>query len=216
MRQQGKDNVYVVDDEEPIRRSLSLLLRSAGFTVQVFDSAADFLSAAVNGLPFGCVLLDVRMPDMDGMALQRVMTERGLKYPTVIVTGHGDIALAVTALKAGACDFVEKPYTASSIIGATESALTRLDESAAQTGENADAKARIAKLSTRELEVLMGLVAGRPNKIIAFDLSLSIRTIEFHRANLMEKLAAGSLSEAVRLALSAGIWPRSGDGAGRI
>ena len=202
-----------MDDEEPIRRSLGLLLRSAGFTVQVFETASAFLAAAMEVLPFGCLLLDVRMPGMDGMALQTVLTERGIRYPTVIVTAHGDVALAVSAMKAGASDFLEKPYTASSIIEVVENALKRGDEGDARSSEAADAAARIAALSARETEVLLGLVAGKPNKIIAFDLQLSTRTVEFHRANLMEKLAVRSLSEAVRLALAAGIWPRSGNAA---
>lgn len=213
MIQTRRGQVYVVDDEEPIRRSLGLLLKSAGFTVQVFETASAFLAAAMEGLPFGCLLLDVRMPGMDGMALQTVLTERGIRYPTVIVTAHGDVALAVSAMKAGASDFLEKPYTASSIIEVVENALARGDEGDARSSEAADAAARIAALSARETEVLLGLVAGKPNKIIAFDLQLSTRTVEFHRANLMEKLAVRSLSEAVRLALAAGIWPRSGNAA---
>ncbi|RZA30734.1 MAG: response regulator [Proteobacteria bacterium] len=213
MIQTRRGQVYVVDDEEPIRRSLGLLLKSAGFTVQVFETASAFLAAAMEGLPFGCLLLDVRMPGMDGMALQTVLTERGIRYPTVIVTAHGDVALAVSAMKAGASDFLEKPYTASSIIQVVENALARGDEGDARSSEAADAAARIAALSARETEVLLGLVAGKPNKIIAFDLQLSTRTVEFHRANLMEKLAVRSLSEAVRLALAAGIWPRSGNAA---
>ena len=213
MIQTRRGQVYVVDDEEPIRRSLGLLLKSAGFTVQVFETASAFLAAAMEGLPFGCLLLDVRMPGMDGMALQTVLTERGIRYPTVIVTAHGDVALAVSAMKAGASDFLEKPYTASSIIEVVENALARGDEGDARSSEAADAAARIAALSARETEVLLGLVAGKPNKIIAFDLQLSTRTVEFHRANMMEKLAVRSLSEAVRLALAAGIWPRSGNAA---
>lgn len=207
MRELDKGNIYIVDDEEPIRRSLALLLKSAGFATQAFDSATSFLSAAMNGLPFGCVLLDVRMPGMDGMALQHVMIERSLKYPTVIVTAHGDVALAVSAMKAGACDFVEKPYTATIIINAAKNALLRWDEGAARFNEATNAKARLSSLSARETEVLLALVGGQPNKIIAYNLKISTRTVEFHRANLMEKLNVGSLSEAVRMTLSAGIWP---------
>ncbi len=212
----SKGNVYVVDDEAAVRRSLALLLKSAGFTVRDFDSADAFLTAATEGLPFGCLLLDVRMPGMDGLALQSAMTEKRLQFPIVIVTAHGDVALAVSAMKAGACDFIEKPYTASSIIGAAESALKRRDELVARAEEAADAAARIATLSPRETEVLLGLVAGQANKVIAFDLDVSTRTVEFHRANLMEKLAVGSLSEAVRLALAAGLWPRPSAAAGEV
>lgn len=204
----SKGTVYVVDDEASIRRSLTLLLKSAGFEVRAFDTADAFLGAATAGLPFGCLLLDVRMPGMDGLALQATLTERGLRFPIVIVTAHGDVALAVSAMKAGACDFIEKPYTAASILGAAESALKRRDEPQARADEAKDAAARLGALSPRETEVLLGLVAGQANKVIAFDLKVSTRTVEFHRANLMQKLQVGSLSEAVRLALAAGLWPR--------
>lgn len=204
----SKGNVYVVDDEAAVRRSLALLLKSAGFAVRDFDSADAFLTAAGEGLPFGCLLLDVRMPGMDGLALQAALKERHLQFPIVIVTAHGDVALAVSAMKAGACDFIEKPYTAASILSAAESALQRRDETLARAEEAKEAVSRIATLSPRETEVLLGLVAGHANKVIAFDLDVSTRTVEFHHANLMEKLGVRSLSEAVRLALAAGLWPR--------
>ena len=196
---------YVVDDELLVRRSLVLLLGSAGFPVQAFGSAEEFLRAAGLGLPFGCVLLDIRMPGMDGMALLREMAVRGLRLPVVVVTGHGDVPLAVSAMKAGACDFIEKPYTGEAILLATEAALGRGDEEQARAREAAEAAARLATLTPRETDVLLGLVAGRQNKVIALDLGLSPRTVEMHRANAMTKLGARSLSEAVRLALSAGL-----------
>jgi two-component system response regulator FixJ len=201
---------YVIDDDASVRRSLSLLLTSSGFQVQAFASAAAFLRAAeppASGLPFGCVLLDIRMPEMDGMALLRAMPARGLRLPVVVVTAHGDVPLAVEAMKAGACDFVEKPYTAEAILRAAEAALGRGDEERARAREAATAAARIATLSPRETEVLLGLVAGRQNKVIALDLGLSPRTVEIHRANVMEKLGAQSLSEVVRAALLAGLHP---------
>ncbi len=195
---------YVVDDEPTVRRSLALLLRSADFAVQDFDCGEAFLCAAA-ALPFGCVLLDLRMPGMDGLAVQREMAVRGIKLPVVVVTAHGDVALAVQAMKAGACDFIEKPYDAEVILLAAEAALTRGGEERARARDAADAASRVAALTPREAEVLHGLVAGRSNKVIAFDLGVSSRTVEIHRANLMTKLGARSLSEAVRIALSAGL-----------
>ena len=201
---------YVVDDEPTVRRSLALLLRSAGFKAQDFDSGEAFLRA-VAGLPFGCVLLDLRMPGMDGLGVQREMAARGVALPVVIVTAHGDIALAVQAMKAGACDFIEKPYEADAILQAVEAALARGDEERARTRDAENAAALVAALTPRESQVLQGLLAGHPNKIIAFGLSVSPRTVEIHRANVMAKLGARSLSEAVRIALSAGLKPGRGD-----
>lgn len=206
---QAERVAYVVDDEPTVRRSLALLLRSADFTVQDFDCGEAFLRAVAT-LPFGCVLLDLRMPGMDGLAVQREMAARKVKLPVVVVTAHGDVALAVQAMKAGACDFIEKPYDAEVILQAAEAALARGDEERARTRDAAEAASRIAALTPREAEVLQGLVAGRPNKIIAFDLGVSPRTVEIHRANLMGKLGARSLSEAVRIALSAGLGTGNG------
>lgn len=202
----GDRVAYVVDDEATVRRSLAVLLRSAEFTVQDFNCGDAFLRAVAT-LPFGCVLLDLRMPGMDGLAVQREMAARGVRLPIVIVTAHGDVALAVQAMKAGACDFIEKPYDAEVILKATEAALARGDEERARAREADDAAARVAALTPREAEVLQGLVAGHSNKAIAFDLGVSPRTVEIHRANLMAKLGARSLSEAVRIALSAGLGP---------
>lgn len=201
----GARVAYVVDDEAAIRRSLALLLRSAGFTVQSFESGDGFLRAAAQGLPFGCVLLDLRMPGMDGLALQHALSEQSVRLPVVIVTAHGDVPLAVQAMKAGACDFIEKPYTADAILRAAEAALGRDDEERARARERAEAAARVGALSPREREVVLGLLAGRPHKVIAYDLGLSPRTVEIHRANAMAKLGASSLSDAVRIALAAGL-----------
>lgn len=195
---------YVVDDEPTVRRSLAVLLRSADFTVQDFDCGEAFLRAAAS-LPFGCVLLDLRMPGMDGLAVQRGMAAQGIKLPVVVVTAHGDVALAVQAMKAGACDFIEKPYDADVILQAAEAALARGDEERARARDAEEAASRVAALTPREAEVLQGLVAGQPNKIIAFDLGVSPRTVEVHRAKLMAKLGARSLSETVRIALCAGL-----------
>lgn len=200
---------YVVDDEGAVRRSLSLLLRSAGFEVRGFESGEAFLSAAAipGGLPFGCVLLDMRMPGLDGLGVQREMAARGLRLPVVVVTAHGDVALAVQAMKAGAADFIEKPYDDEAILRTAEAALARGDEERARARGAAEAAARVATLTSREREVLDGLVAGRANKEIARILGVSHRTVEIHRANLMEKLGARGLSEVVRMALSAGLEP---------
>ena len=208
----GNRIAYVVDDEATVRRSLKLLLRSADFTVRDFESGDAFLHAAtMETLAFGCVLLDLRMPGIDGLAVQREMIAQGMKLPVVIVTAHGDIQLAVQAIKAGACDFVEKPYDTETILQAVEAALIRGDEEWARARDADEAALRVAALAPREVEVLQGLVAGRQNKMIAFDLSLSVRTVEVYRASLMAKLNARSLSEAVRIALSAGLGTMNGD-----
>ena len=203
----GGQVVHVVDDDGAVRRSLALLLRSVGFAVQTHESGDAFLRAAAapGGLRLGCVLLDLRMPGTDGLAVQREITARGLGLPVVVVTAHGDVPLAVQAMRAGACDFIEKPYQGEAILRAVEAALSRGDEERARGREAADAAARLSKLSPRELDVLRGLVAGRQHKVIAFDLGISPRTVEVHRANLMDKLGVRSLSEAVRVALAAGL-----------
>ncbi|MDJ0389338.1 response regulator [Roseomonas sp. E05] len=202
----GEERIaYVVDDEEVVRRSLVLLLRSAGFAAWAFPSGEAFLRASAEGLPFGCVLLDLRMPDLDGLSVQRRIVAQGLDMPVIIVTAHGDVPLAVEAMKLGASDFIEKPYDGEALLQATEHALARGAEARARSREAAEAAERIAMLTTRELEVLRGLIAGKQNKEIARDLGLSPRTVEIHRANVMEKLAVRSLPEAVRIALSAGV-----------
>jgi two-component system response regulator FixJ len=201
---------YVVDDEPAVRRSLALLLGSAGYAVETFDGGDAFLRRADRDLPFGCVLLDVRMPEIDGVAVQREMVARGLRHPVVVITAHGDVPLAVRMMKAGACDMLQKPFSGDSLLRAATAALGRRD--AAE--EARAAEQRIAALSPRESEVLHGLVAGRQNKIIALDLGISPRTVEIHRANLMTKLQVRSLSEAVCMALAAGIRPSGGVQAG--
>jgi len=198
---------YVVDDEEGVRHSLTLLLRSASYAVETFETGDAFLRAAGPDLPFGCVLLDIRMQGADGLQVQRVLAERGLPHPVVMITAHGDVPLAVQAMKAGACDFIEKPFTAEEILRAAEAALERGACTQADAREAAEATARIAALSPREGEVLQGLVAGRQNKMIAQDLGISPRTVEIHRGNLMAKLGVHSLPEVVRIAIAAGVRP---------
>jgi two-component system response regulator FixJ len=198
---------YVVDDGAAVRRSLTLLLRSAGYEVETFEDGETFLEAAFSGLPFGCVLLDVRMPGLDGLSVQRALSERRLPHPVIVISAHGDVPLAVEAMKAGARDFIEKPFDGDDILHAVEAALQHGSATQAEAREAAEAAARIASLSGREAEVLQGLVAGRQNKIIAQDLGISPRTVEIHRGNLMSKLGARSLPEAVRMALAAGLRP---------
>ncbi|NYI23733.1 response regulator [Sphingobium indicum] len=196
--------IYVVDDDEAIRRSLSFMLKTSGFMVKLFEGGLPFLKEAA-GLEPGCVLLDVRMPDMDGLAVQRELRARGVMLPVVIMTGHGDIDMAVTAMKAGASDFIEKPFEKAALLGCVEAARR---VAVADRGANAraeDARARLNILTEREREVLHGLVEGLPNKTIAYDLAISPRTVEIHRANLMQKLEVKSLAEALRIAFHAGV-----------
>ena len=201
----GERRAYVVDDEAVVRRSLVLLLRSAGYETEAYASGEAFLAASDPAPAFGCVLLDLRMPGMDGLSVQRALVARGWDLPVIIVTAHGDVPLAVEAMKHGASDFLEKPYESELLLRATEGALSRGAERRARQDEAADAARRVASLTGRELEVLTGLIAGLQNKEIARELDLSPRTVELHRANLMEKLSARSVAEAVRMGLSASV-----------
>jgi len=196
--------IYVVDDDEAIRRSLSFLLKTSGYVVRLFEGGVAFLKEAAD-LPPGCVLLDVRMPDIDGLEVQRELRARGVMLPVVIMTGHGDIDMAVAAMKAGASDFIEKPFEKAALLGCVEAArrVAVADRGAGARAE--DARARLNVLTDREREVLDGLVEGLPNKTIAFDLGISPRTVEIHRANLMQKLEVKSLAEALRIAFHAGL-----------
>lgn len=199
-----EQRVYVVDDEEAVRRSLGFLLRTSGYQASLFASGTEFLREA-RGLEAGCVLLDVRMPEMDGLEVQREMAARGITLPVIVLTGHGDITTAVQAMKAGAVDFLEKPFEKAALLTALEAGFARVD----QVGEGADAAraagVRLAALTARERDVLAGLAKGLPNKTIAYDLGISPRTVEVHRANLMTKLEVRSLSEALRIAFAAGM-----------
>jgi len=196
--------VHVIDDDEAVRRSLALLLFSAGHTVKTYPSAEGFLDALPQTMD-GWIVVDVRMPGMDGLQLQEHLALVGVHLPVVVVTGHADIALAVRAMKAGARDFIEKPYTNDRMIEAVSAALAsgRLDLTRARRSN--EARMRIERLSGREHDVLRELVAGRPNKLVAHALNISPRTVEIHRANMMEKLGVRSLSEAVRIFIAAGL-----------
>ena len=198
--------VYIVDDDEAVRDSLSVLLESKAYTVGSFGSAPEFLAAAPS-LPLGCLIVDIRMPEMDGLELQQRLIERTLNFPMIVITGHGDVPLAVRAMKAGAVDFIEKPFTSEVILDSLEAAHARLATPNEEDPAVAAAAAKLALLSPREREVLVGLVAGLPNKSIAYDLAISPRTVEIHRARVMDKMGARSLSQLVRLALAAGVRP---------
>lgn len=196
--------VYVIDDDAAMRDSLDFLLDSAGFTVTLFDEAAVFLKQ-LPGLSFGCVVSDIRMPGIDGIDLLRTLKSMRSDLPIIIMTGHGDIPLAVEAIKLGALDFLEKPFEDERLIGAIRTAFKAGEDSARSKGIASDLAARIASLSQRERQVMDGLVAGLSNKLIARDYAISPRTIEVYRANVMTKMQARSLSELVRLAVRAGI-----------
>jgi two-component system, LuxR family, response regulator FixJ len=201
-------HVYIVDDDEAVRDSLALLLAAQAYAVSSFASAQEFLAAAPS-LPSGCLIADIRMPGMTGLELQRRLNQRALHFPTIVITGHGDVPLAVRAMKEGAIDFIEKPYAVEAILGGIELALARLDERHPSEPAATEAAARLALLTPREREVLEGLLAGLPNKSIAYDLAISPRTVEVHRARVMQKLRGRSLSEVIRLALAAGVSPRA-------
>ena len=195
-----KRYVYVIDDDTAMRDSLAFLLSSAGFDVVVFKSAAEFLLAGTD-LDFGCVLSDVRMPGIDGIEFLRQLRTRGQTIPVIVMTGHADVALAVQAMKEGASDFIEKPFDDQVLIDAIRSALDNRNQVGATHPQSAEIHGRMTALSERERQVLDGLVSGLPNKTIAYDLGISPRTVEIHRANVMSKMGAGSLSHLVRMAL---------------
>jgi two-component system response regulator FixJ len=196
--------IHIVDDEEAIRRSAGFMLKTSGYAVSTYASGDAFLQAAKDAEP-GCVLLDVRMPGMDGLEVQKVMAERGIAMPVVVLTGHGDITVAVRAMKGGAVDFIEKPFEKAVLLTAITAAFERLDDVEARAARASDAAVAIAALTSREQDVLKGMAQGLPNKTIAFDLGISPRTVEVHRANLMGKLQVKSLSEALRIAFAAGL-----------
>jgi two-component system response regulator FixJ len=196
--------VFVVDDDADVRDSVCALLESAGLVSEPYDSALAFLAAYEPGR-HGCVIADVRMPDMDGMALQEELLKRGSNLPVIVVTGHADVPLAVRAMKAGAADFIEKPFDDEALISSVRRALAQAVSTREQASIAQRATALIASLSARERQVLELLVAGRSNKVIAYELDISPRTVEIHRAHVMEKMEAKSLSDLVRAALAAGI-----------
>ena len=192
--------VHVVDDEEPVRNSLAFLLTTSGFAVRTHESAGAFLEVAPD-IHGGCLITDLRMPEMDGVELLRSLRDRGIALPAVVITGHGDVQMAVEAMKSGALDFIEKPYSdevlIASIARVVELAATRVKNEA----DLSAARERLASLSERESQVLRGVVAGQPNKTIAYELGISPRTVEVYRAGLMAKMQAKSLPDLVRIVL---------------
>jgi len=196
--------VHVIDDDEAVRQSLAFLLGTAGLEVRTYDSATAFLDALPNVVA-GCVITDVRMPVVGGLELLRRLRKLKLAVPVIVITGHGDVPLAVEAMKMGAADFLEKPFDDEALLASVRSALNALDRDRKREVERSEIESRLSGLSSREREVLEGLVAGQANKQIAHALGISPRTIEIYRANLMTKMQAASLSDLVRMAMIAGV-----------
>ena len=196
--------VHIVDDEDAIRRSASFMLRTSGFAVETWPTGIAFLKE-VRHVEQGCILLDVRMPEMDGLEVQAALADKGITMPVIILTGHGDVTIAVRAMKCGAVDFLEKPFERAVLLGSIEAAFERLTAAGGRTTKASAAQVLLGVLTAREKEVLAGLAQGLPNKTIAYDLGISPRTVEVHRANLMTKLDVRSLSDALRIAFAAGM-----------
>jgi two-component system, LuxR family, response regulator FixJ len=196
--------VLIVDDDKGVRASLAALLRTAVLEVETFGSGQEFLQAWTPEC-YGCVLIDVRMPGMSGLQLQTQLAERGITLPVIVITGHADVPMAVAAMRAGAVDFIEKPFNDAAIISSVQRAL-EIGIKLRDDGLSAAAlKARIAQLTMRERDVFLQVVAGKPNKVIAHELCISVRTVEVYRARVMEKLNASNLPQLSRMALVAGI-----------
>jgi len=201
---QPTDIVHVIDDDEAMRKSLAFLLRAAKVEVQTYESAINFLDNLAK-VKSGCVVTDVRMPGMSGVELLKRLQQLKLDLPVIVITGHGDVSLAVEAMKCGAVDFLEKPFDDEVLLAAIRAALNVQATDAAAKANQAATREKLASLSNRERDVLNGLVAGNANKTIAYDLGISPRTVEIYRANVMTKMEANSLSDLVRMALIAGI-----------
>ena len=200
--------VHVIDDDDAVRESLEFLLRTARLEVRTYESAAAFLGILPR-VEVGCIITDVRMPELSGIDLLKRLNELDVSVPVIVITGHGDVPLAVEAMKFGAVDFFEKPFDDEALVAAVRSALDRRKDDSKRKAEVSLINSRLTELSNRERQVLEGLVAGRPNKLIAYDLGISPRTVEIYRANLMTKMQASSLSDLVRMAIVAGILDNS-------
>jgi two-component system response regulator FixJ len=198
--------VHIVDDDDAVRDSVSFLLAAAKIRAVAHDSAVAFLKALPK-LDVSCVVTDIRMPEMTGMDLLRHLRDKGFSVPVIMITGHGDVPLAVEAMKLGATDFIEKPFDDERLLSAIRAALDQRVSADAEQAHVAEVRARIESLSERERQVLDGLFAGQANKAIAYELGISARTVEVYRANVMGKMQAASLSDLVRMALLAGVHP---------
>lgn len=195
----GSRNMYIVDDDQMVRRSTSFLLNSAGYVVRAFRSGRDFLGE-LPGLEPGITLLDVRMPDMDGLAvLEHMPSDKRPVFPVVVITGHGDLPTAVRAMKLGARDFLEKPFSEDALFEILESIFGQLADDVDYVAQRDRARALIGSLSPRELDVLRGLIGGEPNKLVAHKLGLSVRTVEMHRAKMLDRLGVRTLPDAIRM-----------------
>ncbi|MFN3944131.1 MAG: response regulator transcription factor [Allosphingosinicella sp.] len=204
MTDDAKPLVHLVDDEEAIRRSAGFMLKTSGYRVETYASGMELLKDARRLEP-GCILLDVRMPEMDGLEVQKTLRDQGVAFPVIVMTGHGDVGVAVKAMKNGAIDFIEKPFEKAVLVAALEEGFTRLERADRGRERAEEAAVRLQALTPRERDVLEGLAQGLPNKTIAYDLGISPRTVEIHRANLMSKLEVRSLSDALRIAFAAGV-----------
>ncbi len=202
--------IYVIDDDEAVRQSIEFLLKTVGINVRGFDSAKAFFEVLPQ-IEHGCVVTDVRMPEITGIDVLREVNKTKPDLPVIVITGHGDVPLAVEAMKLGAADFLEKPFDDDLLIESVRLALNREADATKRKAEIGEINDKLNALSNRERQVLEGLVAGKPNKTIAFDLGISPRTVEIYRANLMTKMSANSLSDLVRMAMVAGILESSGD-----
>jgi FixJ family two-component response regulator len=203
-------SVYVVDDDRDVRRSLSFMLGASEIRSHPFGSGEDFLEALPDLAP-GCVLLDLRMPQMDGFHVMAELERRELDWPIIVMTGHGEVPIAVRAMKLGAIDFIEKPFSEEALLACFGNAFAVLEERREGGRRRRDARDRVAQLTARETDVLRGLLAGEANKQLAARLGISLRTVEMHRGNMMERLGVSSLAEALRLALEAGLEPAKPD-----
>ena len=199
----SEPTIYIIDDDDAIRDSLKILLEAHGFAVADFASGPAFLASGRGG-PGCCALVDIGMPEMGGLELQRILADRRPELPVIMITGQAEVPIAVQAMKAGAADFIEKPFDEAALLASIRQALTQSQQAARSRDQSAEAAERVAQLTAREKEVLDELVLGHPNKVIGFNLSISPRTVEIHRARIMQKMEVRSLSELVRLALDAG------------
>jgi two-component system response regulator FixJ len=194
--------VHLVDDDASVRRSVGFMLKTSGHQVQAYESGVELLKSS-SQLERGCILLDIRMPGMDGLEVQQALQEKGVGLPVIIMTGHADVGLAVKAMKAGAVDFIEKPFEKMTLLSSLDEGFRRISQREVTGERRKDAEVKLQALTPRERDVLNGLAHGLPNKTIAYDLGISPRTVEIHRANLMTKLGVRSLSEALRIAFAA-------------